>query len=379
MKKFALKAVSAAVFTSVATLPMTASATNGILAYGNGMIAHGMGGAGIANAAEAMSAVDNPALAAKVGASWGIGASAFNPNRSANVGMGDVDSDSDWFLIPHGAWLTEVGDNAVAGVTVSALGGMNTDYPPALFGTTVGIDLAGIIIAPTYAINTGSASFGGQLLLGYEALESTGPGAGGLPRDDDDSATGFGFKLGATFDVSDSTTVGLTYQSKIKMDEMDNHASFIFAQASEQDLSLPVIAGLGISSQVNDQWKVAADIMRVNWSDVAIYDELFGWEDQTVFKIGAEVGLANDLKVRFGFNHGDSPIPDTATGRNILAPAVTEDHYTVGFSKPMGAGTLSGYYARIPEAEQSQTGGPGGFPKIRMDQNAFGVAYHVEF
>ncbi|MCP4010344.1 MAG: hypothetical protein GY726_12640, partial [Proteobacteria bacterium] len=53
-------ALSVAITSMLAAMPMSASATNGILAYGNGVVAHGVGGAGVANAAEGMSAVDNP-------------------------------------------------------------------------------------------------------------------------------------------------------------------------------------------------------------------------------------------------------------------------------------------------------------------------------
>jgi len=103
-----------------------------------------------------------------------------------------------------------------------------------------------------------------------------------------------------------------------------------------------------------------------------------GWEDQTVYKIGAEVQLNDTTAIRFGFNHGDSQIPDTHVGNNILAPAVTEDHYTIGFSKTYGKGTLHGYYARVTENEQFQEGGPGGLPSIKMDQNAFGLGWEVK-
>ena len=112
LKKLTL---SVAITASLAALPMTASATNGILQHGNGIVSLGAGGAGVANAAEGMSAADNPALAALVGGGWSIQASAFNPNRSANVGRGYVESDSSWYLIPGGHWFTEINDTTVAG------------------------------------------------------------------------------------------------------------------------------------------------------------------------------------------------------------------------------------------------------------------------
>jgi len=372
-------ALSAAITSVMAAMPMSASATNGILAYGNGMVAHGVGGAGVANAAEGMSAIDNPALAADVGGGWSIAASAFNPNRAANVGNGYVDSENDWFLIPGGHWLTAINDQTVTGLTVSALGGMNTDYPPELFGARTGMDLMGVIIAPTIATQVSDAvSLGGAILFGYETLETQGPGQGGLPGNADDSATGWGYELGMTVKAGATTTLGLDYQSEIDMDEMDTFANGMFAHASDASLSLPATWTLGITQKIGENWKVSADVSDVSWSSVAVYKELFGWEDQTVYKIGAEVKLDDTTAIRFGYNHGDSPIPDTHVGNNILAPAVTEDHYTIGFSKNYGKGTLHGYYARVTENEQNQAGGPGGLPSIKMDQNAFGLGWEVK-
>ncbi len=372
-------ALSAAITSMVAAIPMNASATNGILAYGNGVVAHGVGGAGVANAAEGMSAVDNPALAANVGAGWSVQASAFNPNRAANVGGGYVESDKSWFLIPGGHWFTDVNDNTVTGLTISALGGMNTDYPAELFGARTGMDLMGVIIAPTIATQVSDAvSLGGAILFGYEALETQGPGAGGLPGAEEDSATGWGFELGVAVKAGPTTTIGLDYQSEIDMDEMDKFAAGMFAMASDASLSLPPIVTLGVTQKIGENWKISADVSDVSWSSIALYDELFGWEDQTVYKIGAEVQIDDTTAFRFGFNHGDSPVPDTHVGSNILAPAVTEDHFTIGFSKTYGSGTLHGYYARITENEQNQAGGPGGLPSIKMDQNAFGLAWEVK-
>lgn len=375
-KKIALGAAISSVF---AALPLTASATNGILPYGNGLVSHGLGGAGVANAAEGMSAADNPALAALVGGGWSIQASAFNPNRAANVGNGYVDSDSDWFIIPGGHWFTEIDDKTVAGLTVTALGGMNTDYPPELFGARTGFDLSGVILAPAISTRVNDVvSVGGAILFGYEKMETTGPGMAPLPGNQSDDATGWGFELGVAIQATPTTTVGLDYQSKIDMDDMDDFANTVFYSAQDKQLTIPAITTIGITQKIGDQWTVSADVSDIPWSDVGVIGEVFGWEDQTVYKIGAEMQLNERTAIRFGYNHGDTPIPDTMVGTNILAPAVTEDHYTIGFSQKYGKGTLHGYYGYVAENEQFQAGGPGGLPSIKMDQNVFGLSWEVQ-
>ncbi len=359
---------------------MNVYATNGIMAYGNGMISHGVGGAGVANASEVMSGIDNPALLSRVGPGWSVGLSLFNPNAAANVGRGYVDSEADFFPVPQAGWYTAINDNTVAGISLSALGGIAVDYPAQLFGSKVDISLEGVIIAPAISMQINDAvSVGAAINFSSTTFETNGPGVGGLPRNEDDSASGFGFEIGAAFDVGPNTTIGVDYQSEIDLDEFKKHKQYLFATASDAQLTLPALTTIGIVHQINGQWKVVADITDAPWSSVELIDETFHWEDQTIYKIGFEKQVSDNLAIRFGYNHGDSPIPDAHVSSNLLAPAVSEDHYTIGFTKKVGAGSVSGYYANVPNNEQSQTGGPAGFPMIQTEQHALGLSYHVEF
>lgn len=363
------------------SLPVSVYATNGILPLGNGMSAHGVGGAGIANGVETMSAVDNPALASQVSNQWAVGASLFNPNRSIDIGGGYVDSGKDYFIIPQGGWLTNINNKMDWGVLAYAMGGMNTEYPAGTFGAgtpTTGMNLEGFIIAPTFSYKFNAKSSGGvSLLLGYESLETKGPAmTAKMPDNRKDSATGFGFKFGYAVDLG-ATNIGLTYQTEIKMSEMDKHCAYMFATASDCALNLPPMYGVGITQKFSGPIKLVADILQVNWSDVAVFDELFGWEDQTIYKIGLEYTASSAFTYRVGWNHGASPIPDDKVSSNLLAPAITEDHLTIGLTNRVGTNAeITGYFAYVLENEQtdSNTG-----QKAKMDQLAIGAAYNTRF
>ena len=369
------------------TLPAGAMATNGILPLGNGMIAHGFGGAGMANGAETMSAVDNPALTSQVSNQWSVGASLFNPNRSASVdGTTYVESDSNYFIIPQGGWITNSSDKVDWGVVAYAMGGMSTDYPASLTGTASSASLQGMIVAPTMSYKIGNnGAVGVSLLIGYETLETTGSFGG----NNSDSATGFGFKLGYVQDVTPGTTIGVIYQPVLEMSEMDAHCNGgilndIKAGGHDCALSLPEQYGLGIKQKLGAEWMLVADYLQVNWTSVDVFKYGFQWEDQTIIKIGAEYALSNDSAIRFGYNHGESPVPDSKVAFNLAAPAVTEDHYTVGYTKKLGGGAeLTGYYAYVPENEQTQNGAvPSGYSpvaKVKMDQHALGIGYNKRF
>ncbi len=367
--------------TLASLLPVKTMATNGILPMGNGVASQGMGGAGIANAADAISVADNPALATKVSNSWSVGGSIFNPNRSANVGKGYVKSDRNFFFIPQAGRIKKINEKISVGIVSTAMGGMNTNYPDKLFGKRTGQNLVGLIIAPTVGFKASEkVSLGASLLIGYESLETQGPGVNRLPRNEKDSAFGVGLRLGITADVTPSTTLGFTGQTKVDMKEMKDHCAYMFAPVASDDcsLDLPAIVGVGISSKLTNKVKLVGDIQRVYWGGVPVFHKLFGWEDQTIYKVGMEYQASDRLALRIGYNHGSSPIPESKTQNAVLAPAVVEDHVTFGFARKLKKGTISAYYARTLENEQKQNNPPG-LPAVKMDQNALGVSYSVSF
>lgn len=377
-----------AILVAAACLPLAANATNGIMQAGNGMVAHGFGGAGIANAAEATSLADNPALAGAIGNQGGAAVSLFNPNRSANIGAGYVESDSKYFWIPQGAYVSKMDEKQAWGIAAYAMGGMNTDYPAAVTGGTmpIGVDLSGLIVAPSYSYKASpSTSVGAAILLGYAKLKMTNLPAlfsAGTAGETSDSATGWGVKLGVTSEVSPGTTLAFTYQPKMNMKEMkkfcDTGGVFIFMNSSGgcNEMTLPNTYSVGTSTKVG-AGKIVADITRLEWEKVDLF-KAFGWKNQTVFKAGYEFGSV-ETQYRVGFNYGKSPIDGDHAGANFAFPAVTETHLTFGFSHKMSAKTtISGYYLRAMEKEISDTSG--GWPAgtaIKMNQNAIGVGFNT--
>jgi len=376
-------------------------ATNGILPLGNGMTAHGLGGAGIANPGDAMAGTDNPALLADTGNQMAAGLTLFSPRRAANLGAGYVDSDKNLFEIPSFGWTKVLNQKMNAGILITAMGGMNTTYPakllspPYLFGPfaeEMGIDLSGLIIAPTlsYAPSEGVA-YGASLLYGYEKLTTTLPAA--LPyKDGTDSATGTGLKVGFSLVLDESLRIGGFYQSRIKMGEMDLHCNKGAFMAAKQynlgcEVNMPPITGVGFNVKVDEKSKIVLDLMYVAWSKVGLFKNAFGWVDQNIFKIGYEHHLNSSLTLRYGVNYGSSPLnseaivtPDPIVGQSmpgVLAPAVTERHYVVGFTKKLGNNELVGYYALVPKVEQTDPGQDGfGGAKVKMYQHALGVGYN---
>ncbi|MDH5748917.1 MAG: hypothetical protein OEY85_06365, partial [Rhodospirillales bacterium] len=132
--KTSLLSVAAA---AIAVLPLqTAKATTGYFSHGYGVTNKGMAGTGVALSQDTQSAMRNPAAMVGVGDRFDVSLGFFSPIRDLTASAGAVrgaDSDEELFLIPDMGANWSIGENGSIGVTMSANGGMNTEYPEYIF------------------------------------------------------------------------------------------------------------------------------------------------------------------------------------------------------------------------------------------------------
>lgn len=367
-----------------------AYATNGLFPAGNGIVAHGMGGAGLANAGEAMSMVDNPALIHRSGNMAGFNVHFYFPDLSANVAGTYVDSDIDSTITPQFAVTQNINEQFSWGISLTLLGGAGSDYPATLVGEQAGVVAGGVILSPSmgYKINESSA-IGVSLQLAYEEVDTDG--FTGSFGDNKGSTTGYGVKLGYVFDLSEHTSFAATYQSKIDVGEIDKHCSgtgvYTLYKLSGGDcsLDLPEIISAGVKHQISPDLKLLADIQHINWEGVDIIKDVFGWENRWVYKLGGEYMLNPAIALRAGYNHSKAPQADNRIADNIFTGGIVEDHYTLGASYDyQQTYLLSVYYSHGAENTLEQSGAvstPGLSPisKIKMSEQVLGLGLDMAF
>jgi len=386
-----MKLLAAAI---AAMLPLAAHATDGYFAHGYGMKAKGMGGASIAVTGDAFGGANNPATMAYAGNQFALGIDLFSPWRKAErtdgagFGLnGSADSDSNYFGIPEVAYNYMVRPDLALGVTVYGNGGMNTDYPggqlpsPGACGPAtgpgtgfnpapgpynllcgngqLGVDLSQLVIAPTIAWKFHpDHSIGVSPLFAYQrfraeglqAFEGLSTSPGNVTNRGYDDSTGWGVRVGYYGQFTPQFALGVTYQSKISMDNLDKYKG-LFAENGGFDI--PSNWGVGIAVRPTPQWLVALDYERINYSDsksVSNPSNLilqcvggdasaclggsngagFGWQDVDVIKVGVQYELDAQWTLRGGYNHSDNPIRSSDVTFNILAPGVVKDHATLG-------------------------------------------------
>ena len=388
-----------------------AHATNGYFSHGYGMKAKGMGGVGIALPQDSLAAASNPAGMVMVGSRLDVGVDWFKPVRSTEiVGMGSYDGNGDKsFLIPEFGYNRMLNADSSIGLSVYGNGGMNTKYKDlnsrtgnAIFGNgDLGVDLAQLFIAPTYAMKlTPDHAIGVSLNLAYQQFKAEGidgftvssSSGTNLTNKGYDSSTGYGLRIGWLGNITPSVTLGATYQTKTRMSTFDKYRGLF---AEQGDFDIPSNYGVGIAVKLTDTTTVAADIVEIKYSDTPSVNNPianlmvsgnllgsnngggFGWRDMTVVKLGISHQYQNGLTVRAGYNYGRQPIPESETMFNVLAPGVVEDHLTLGATWAMSSKSelTVGYMHAFKKTINGNPNPP--FPtfNIKMHQDSLGFAY----
>jgi long-chain fatty acid transport protein len=398
--------ISLAVFLLVAA--HQAYATDGYFAHGYGVKSQSMGGVGIALPQDALAAAANPAGMALIGDRVDFGLTWFRPSRQSEiVGNGGgangsySGNDTQNFLIPEFGYNRVISPTVTLGVSLYGNGGMNTDYKngiPLFNGGTqarTGIDLIQVFVAPTISYKINESNFvGASINLAYQRFEAEGLSSFGISNNGHDSSYGGGLHLGWLGKINDTLSLGATYQSKTYMSSFDKYKGLFAEQGS---FDIPETFGLGLAIKATPELTLAADVQRINYSDVkSVGNSIanfftnglgtdngagFGWRDVTAYKLGASYVINPTITLRGGYNHSTQPIPSSETLFNILAPGVVQDHLTLGttWTLPNQAELTVSY---VHAFENSVDGSNsinaafgGGNANLKMYQDSLGVAY----
>jgi len=416
-------------FMALAGLAGSAYATNGYFGHGYGMKAKGMAGASTASSDDAFFGANNPAAAAFAGNRLDLGVDLFSPIREASrtgsvTGLnGTSESDSNYFLVPELGYNKMVNPNLALGVTVYGNGGMNTDYGKDFAGgnanilggsTRLGVDLMQLIVAPTAAFKLNADhSIGVSPLLGYQRFKAEGlqgfklnsSAPDHLTNVGYDDALGYGVRVGYMGKITPTVTIGAAYASKMNFEKFDRYKGLF---AEQGDFDIPENYNLGVAWQATPAVKLALDYQRINYTGVAsVSNPLlpnlmtallgnnsgagFGWDDMDVWKLGMEYKYSKQLTLRAGYSHTDSPIKASncatfsgdcsETTFNIIAPAVIEDHVTLGLTYALASGNevtvayMHGFKNDVTGPTVFGGMGVSGTEKIQMYQNSLGIQY----
>jgi len=401
--------------------PLVAHATDGYFTNGYGTCSQGMGGAGVAFALGQISPATNPAALAAGSAGWELGFGLFNPNRSYDVtgapsgypgtfglAPGEVSSGSSLFVMPHFGFSTRVGGHSVVGLALYGNGGMNTNYDTKTFGfSPTGVNMSQLFIAPTWATTFGGChSVGVTAVLAYqmfkvEGLQAFSPFSSNpakLTNNSTAGAFGGGVRVGYLGEWSPMFSFGASYQSRVYMSTFDAYSGLF---AEQGDFDVPSNWTLGIGLKPTKALDLAFDVQQIRYSEVqsvgnpmlpnlmqaplgAAGGAGFGWQDMTVFKAGVQFRAGGGWTWRGGYSYGNQPVPTSEVLFNIIAPGVTQQHATFGFSKEVAPhrsfdfALVRAFNATVTGANPLEAPGQQTIA-LNMDQWVFTFGYSVSF
>ena len=402
--------------TAMAALMVTAGqawATNGMLMEGYGPVALSMGGAAQAYDNGTAAMMNNPATL-QLGANGtrvDLALGVLGPNVTA---MGEKSGGTS-YVMPAIGWVRK-NDRYSYGFGVFGQGGMGTEYAAGSMnaaGTSqpVRSELAvGRVIFPvsyraTEQLNLGASldytwasldmrmaaglsQLGGLYAGGTGAfapanlqaamgqLAGMGIGTARIDFSDDNKFTGaakssgFTGKLGATYAIVPTLTLGASYHLKTRMGDMKTNATGATLTMGQpmtgrmviHDFQMPSNWALGVSWSANSKLQWVADVKRIGWANAMkdfsmTFESAPGnvsftlpqnWKDQTVVSLGGAYKLDPDWTVRAGYSHSSNPVPDATV--HPLFPAIVKDHYTTGLSYQIGKSmTLDAAVSHAPK------------------------------
>lgn len=370
-----------------------AFATNGLAPTGVGMEQRAMGGAAVANASNTMSMGTNPAAASFIDDGYDVGVEMFVPNRSVktNAAFGPYSgikfdgNDESTFFIPEAGYKKQINDKVSVGVVAYGNGGMNTSYTTdpfggALTGTSglgkTGVDYKQLFVSPTisYKLNDNHA-IGLSANLVHHQFKARVDGIG-LTTDGSyptESNSGVGATIGWQGKLSPNLSAGVSYRTKTNMGDFKKYAGL-------GKMDVPAAATAGIAYQAAPNTLITADVQQIKYSGVEAIGDNFGWDDQTVYKLGVKHQATDNVALMAGYNHGKSPLGAEDTTFGVLAPAIVENHVSLGTEVKVGPKSkIIASYVHAFDKELKGDPAKGGIYDLKMSQDAVGIAFSQEF
>lgn len=254
--------------------------------------------------------------------------------KPLNGNGGDL---GDWALLPNLSLSKAISPNVWLGLSISAPFGLKTEYDPTWLGRFQAIksEIKTVNINPSIAFKVNDAlSLGAGVSAMRTAATLTravnfgvaGEGAVGVQGD----SWGYGFNLGAIYQITPDTRLGLAYRSKVNQTlkgevTFTRPAAIPAAAAPDGGISagatLPENVSLSAFTKANDQWDLMADVTWTRWSrfkelriirDTGALLQLTpeNWENTLRFSIGANYRYNENLKLRAGAAYDQEAMPD---------------------------------------------------------------------
>ncbi len=256
---------------------------------------------------------------------------------TGSVAGGDAGRDA---LLPSFYGMYSVSDDLKIGLSVNTPWGLTTKYESDWAGRYQAIksDLRTIDVVPSvaYRVNDQLSLGGGVIFQRIEAELTNAVFNFGLTAQDglgkvEGDDWGYGVNLGALYEFSPTSRVGINYRSRIHHElkgdiTYDNvHANIAAAGNMHNDtatakVTIPDVVSVGAYHQLSPEWAVVGEASWTNWSlfDHLTIDSATGrdtttdekWKDSWFFSAGGIYTPSEKWTLRGGVAYDMSPVSD---------------------------------------------------------------------
>ncbi len=336
MKKILLSCV-------IFTTPLVSQAAGFALIEQSGS---GMGNAyagGSAIAEDASTIYFNPAGMTYIQGTQAVGAlHLINPNAEFNdkgsikaQGVppkgGEGPNAGDLAFVPNLYFMTDINPSIKAGIGLNAPFGLKTEYDDKWVGRfqadksevkTININPAiAFKVNDQLSLGFGVSAMWAEATLTRQVNRVIAPETSVKIKGDD---WGFGFNLGAIYQATADTRIGMAYRSKVDQHLEGKSSSPLVAALNTKvkaDVTLPENFSVSAFSRLNDTWDLMGDVTWTRWSRFkelridfanATPDSVTteNWENTMRYSIGVNYHYSDAIKLRAGLAYDEEAIKD---------------------------------------------------------------------
>ncbi len=251
----------------------------------------------------------------------------FSGTVTPAIGGGNGGDAGGLALVPNAYLAFRLTPDVHLGVGMNAPFGLKTEYDTTWKGRTQAVksELKTINLNPSIAWKASeSLSLGAGLSIQYaEATLTNSAGGAGLATVKGDDY-GWGYNLGALWQASAATRIGLAYRSEVKQ-TLTGDVGFSTVTTLNgpvnAGLTLPDSASLSLFHKLSPKWDLLADVTWTGWSAfkelrivrnggavLAVTAE--NWDDSYRYALGANYHLNDKLTLRGGVAFDETPVSD---------------------------------------------------------------------
>lgn len=302
--------------------------------------------------------------------------------------------------IPAVYWTMPVTSALRLGLGVSPTFGNSTEWKNTFIGRYQGVfsEINAINFNPSIAWRVNDAiSLGlGFNVVRFEAdLRAMSPVTALLPARVDTRAKvtgddiGFGYNLGAMFQLNQATRVGLTYRSTVNL-KVDGHLGVLSSTLpASVSVELPNTASIAISHRVNDRLQLLGDLTWTGWSSISalmvrsrtsgsvLSNEPLGFKDSYRVGVGAQYQYSDTFRLQTGVAYDQSPVRN-ATDRTVRLPDSDRVWLSVGFNQKINERTsIDAGYAHIFFDKSEIDRATNNNPMLQVVRGSFNTSVHI--